>query len=96
MKDNFNIYQWRRDYLAESVLKEEQDNSFAQGWVKDIKSEVGKTKDGKKYTHIISNAPAKQSQRIKKAINDAGYEIVGEKDLPVDGRMSLYLIKIKK
>ena len=93
MSKDFNIYKWRRDYLAESVLKEEQDNSFAQGWVKDIEPKTGKTEDGKEYTHIISNAPARQYERIEKAINDAGYKIVGDRDLPVDGRMSLYLVK---
>jgi hypothetical protein len=93
MSKDFNVYQWRREYLAKSVLKEEQDNSFAQGWVKDIEPKAGKTEDGKKYTHVISNAPAKQYERIEKAINDAGYKIVGDRDLPVDGRMSLYLVK---
>ena len=96
MSKDFNIYKWRRDYLAESVLKEEQDKLFAQGWVKKIEAKANKkdkTKDGKDYTHIINNAPEKQYERIEKAINDAGYKIVGDRDLPVDGRMSLYLVK---
>lgn len=99
MSKDFNIYKWRRDYLAESVLKEEQDNLFAQGWEEKIKPKADKkdkTEDGKDYTHIINNAPEKQLGNIKKVAEEAGYNYVDHDSLPIGGRNSRIKIYFTK
>jgi len=99
MSKDFNIYKWRRDYLAESVLKEEQDKLFAQGWVKKIEAKADKadkTEGGKGYTHIINNAPEKQLDNIKKVAEEAGYNYVDYDSLPIGGgnsRIKIYFTK---
>lgn len=96
MSKDFNVYKWRRDYLAESVSREEQEDLFTKGWIKAITSEKG-TKNGKEYTHVLKGIPAKQYERILTIVKNKGYEVVADDEFDKRGtEYWLYLIKSKK
>jgi hypothetical protein len=85
MKDNFNIYQWRREYLAENESKEIGTYYNRPGKFK------GKDYDG--YVRLYSNT---SNEEVKAAFTKKGYIEIGFDNIDDDDRGTLVYVYYKK
>jgi hypothetical protein len=85
MKDNFNIYQWRREYLAENESKEIGTYYNRPGKFK------GKDYDG--YVRLYSNTLDKE---IEPTLTKKGYIEIGLDNIDDDDRGTLTYVYYKK
>ena len=82
MKDNFNIYKWRRDQLTEN------ENTVKGEWRDDSGEWNGKKYDGmfRTYTKeylLPTEHYAEYGDAIKKMIEDKGYTFIGNDEVEV-------------